>query len=69
MSNARVLQDVGAADVVAQEDLSATWLRDYLINVIEKPARVRSMAEAMKKSAQKNAAGQLADLLERVAGA
>ncbi|HEY5622075.1 MAG TPA: undecaprenyldiphospho-muramoylpentapeptide beta-N-acetylglucosaminyltransferase [Pontiella sp.] len=69
MSNARVLQDAAAADVVAQEDLSATWLRDYLINVIEKPARLRKMAEAMKKSAQNNAAGQLADLLERVAGA
>jgi len=68
MSNARVLQDVGAADVVAQEDLSATWLRDYLINVAQKPDRLRLMAEAMKKSAQKNAAGQLADLLEQVAG-
>ena len=30
MSNARVMQDSGAADVVAQEALSATWLRDYL---------------------------------------
>jgi UDP-N-acetylglucosamine:LPS N-acetylglucosamine transferase len=64
-----VLQDAGAADVVSQEDLSATWLRDYLINVMENPARLRQMAEAMKKSAQDNAAGKLADLLEQVAGA
>jgi UDP-N-acetylglucosamine--N-acetylmuramyl-(pentapeptide) pyrophosphoryl-undecaprenol N-acetylglucosamine transferase len=68
MSNARVLQDAGAADVVAQEDMSPTWLADYLVNVFEKPERIERMAVAMKKRAQSNAAEQLADLLERVAG-
>ena len=68
MSNARVLQDVGAADVVAQEDLSATWLRDYLMNVSEKPARLERMAVAMKKRGQSDASARLADLLEKVAG-
>lgn len=67
MSNARVLQDSGAADVVAQEDLSATWLCDYLVNVFEKPERLKRMSNAMHKRAQTNAAEQLADLLERVA--
>ena len=69
MSNARVMQDSGAADVVAQEDLSATWLCDYLVNVAQKPERLERMAAAMKKRAQADAAEQLADLLERVAGA
>ncbi len=68
MGNARVLQDAGAADVVAQEDLTATWLRDYLVNVSEKPARLERMGIAMKKRAPGNAAGRLADLLEKVAG-
>lgn len=66
MSNARVLQDAAAADVVAQEDLTATWLRDYIVNVSEKPARIARMAAAMKKRAQSDAAEKLADLVERV---
>jgi len=69
MSNARVLQDFGAADVVAQEDLTATWLCDYLVNVFQKPERLDRMTAAMKKRAQTDAADRLADLLERVAGA
>ncbi|MEA2068344.1 MAG: undecaprenyldiphospho-muramoylpentapeptide beta-N-acetylglucosaminyltransferase [Verrucomicrobiota bacterium] len=69
MSNARILQDSGAADVVAQEDLTSTWLRDYLVSVSQKPARLERMAAAMKKSAQSDAAARLADLLEKVAGA
>ncbi|VGO14504.1 UDP-N-acetylglucosamine--N-acetylmuramyl-(pentapeptide) pyrophosphoryl-undecaprenol N-acetylglucosamine transferase [Pontiella desulfatans] len=69
MSNARILQDAKAADVVAQEDLSASWLRDYLVNVSEKPARLERMAVAMKKRGQSDAAARLADLLEKVAGA
>lgn len=69
MGNARALQDSGAADVVAQEDLTATWLRDYLVNVSEKPERLERMVAAMRKRAQINASGRLADLLERVAEA
>jgi UDP-N-acetylglucosamine--N-acetylmuramyl-(pentapeptide) pyrophosphoryl-undecaprenol N-acetylglucosamine transferase len=69
LSNARALQDSGAADVVAQEDLTATWLRDYLINVSQRPERLEHMATAMKKRAQTHAAERLADLLEQVGGA
>ncbi|HEY5653725.1 MAG TPA: undecaprenyldiphospho-muramoylpentapeptide beta-N-acetylglucosaminyltransferase [Pontiella sp.] len=69
MSNARILQDAGAADVVAQQDLTDTWLRDYLINVSQKPERLERMAVAMKRRAQSDAAVQLADLMEKVAGA
>ncbi len=69
MSNARALQDSGAADVVAQADLSATWLRDYLLSVSQQPERLEHMAAAMKKRAQTNAAERLAELLEQVVGA
>ena len=69
MGNARVLQDFSAADVVAQSDLTASWLRDYLVSVTEKPERLERMASAMKKRAQPNASGRLADLLEKVGGA
>ncbi len=65
MGNARVLQDVAAADVVAQDDLSATWLCDYIASVSEQPERLERMSAAMKKRAQSNAAARLADLLER----
>ena len=68
MGNARVLQDFCAADVIAQEDLTSTWLRDYLVRIYEKPERLGHMAAAMKKRAQPNAAGRLADLLEKVGG-
>lgn len=68
MCNARILQDSGAADVVAQEDLTATWLRDYLLNVFENPERLARMKMAMRKRAESNAAERLADLLEKVAG-
>lgn len=69
MGNARALQDSAAADVVAQEDLTASWLRDYLVSVSEKPERLDHMVAAMKKRAQINASGRLADLLEKVGGA
>jgi len=68
MGNARALQDSAAADVVAQGDLTASWLRDYLVSVSEKPDRLEHMVAAMKKRAQINASGRLADLLEKVGG-
>lgn len=68
MSNARILQDSTAADVVDQRDLTATWLRDYLINVSEKPGRLERMSTAMKKRGQSDAAQQLANLIEKVGG-
>jgi UDP-N-acetylglucosamine--N-acetylmuramyl-(pentapeptide) pyrophosphoryl-undecaprenol N-acetylglucosamine transferase len=69
MGNARALQDSSAADVVSQEDLTASWLRDYLVNISEKPERLERMVAAMKKRAQINAAERLSDLLEKVGGA
>ena len=69
MGNARALQDSGAADVVAQEDLTDSWLSDYLVSVAEKPERLLHMVVAMKNRAQTHAVVRLADLLERVGGA
>ena len=67
MGNARILQDFCAADVVAEDALTASWLRDYLVSVSQKPERLARMAAAMKKRAQPDAAAKLADLLEKVA--
>jgi UDP-N-acetylglucosamine--N-acetylmuramyl-(pentapeptide) pyrophosphoryl-undecaprenol N-acetylglucosamine transferase len=69
MSNARIMQDTGAADVVSQEDLTSSWLRDYLMSVSEKPERLERMSAEMKKRSQSDAAAQLASLLENVCGA
>jgi len=69
MGNARVLQDFHAADVVAEGDLTGSWLRDYLVSVSQKPERLENMAAAMKKRAQPDASSRLADLLEKVGGA
>lgn len=69
MGNARVFQDFCAADVVAEGDLTVSWLRDYLVNVSQKPERLERMSAAMEKRAQPNAAAALADLLEQVGGA
>ena len=68
MANARILQDFGAADVIAEDALSASWLRDYLVNLQEKPERIERMSAAMKRRAQPRAAERLADLLEEVGG-
>ena len=68
MGNARVLQDFCAADVVAEGDLTGSWLRDYLVSVSKKPERLENMSAAMEKRAQPNASGRLADLLEKVGG-
>jgi UDP-N-acetylglucosamine--N-acetylmuramyl-(pentapeptide) pyrophosphoryl-undecaprenol N-acetylglucosamine transferase len=68
MGNARLLQDISAADVIAESDLTSSWLRDYLISISEKPERLENMASAMEKRAQPYAAGRLSDLLEKVCG-
>jgi UDP-N-acetylglucosamine:LPS N-acetylglucosamine transferase len=69
MGNARVLQDAGAADVVAQDALTESWLRDYLVSVSRNPERLEKMSIATHKRAQPNASARLADLLEKVCGA
>lgn len=67
MGNARALQDTGAADVIAQEDLTSSWLRDYIESVIQKPERLERMRVALIKRVQPDSAARLADLLEKVA--
>ncbi len=67
MGNARMLQDAGAADVVAQEGLTADRLCDGLIRFLEAPERLERMARSAKCQARIKAAEQVADLLEQVA--
>ena len=66
--NARAMEKVGAADVVPESDLSASWLKDYVSQCIRNPSRLARMSAATRQRAQDRGAEALADLLERVAG-
>lgn len=66
-ANARAMERVGAADVVADEDLRAAWLTEYLLARLRDPAKLSQMSEASRSRAQHNGAGALADLVERSA--
>jgi UDP-N-acetylglucosamine--N-acetylmuramyl-(pentapeptide) pyrophosphoryl-undecaprenol N-acetylglucosamine transferase len=66
-ANARALEKAGTADVVAEKDLSAPWLEEYLAAVIDDRRRLDRMRAALKGRVTPNAADRLADLVEGVA--
>lgn len=66
-ANARAMEKVGAAEVVPESDLSATWLRDYVGQCIQTPSRLARMSAATRQRAHSRSAEALADLLEQVA--
>jgi UDP-N-acetylglucosamine--N-acetylmuramyl-(pentapeptide) pyrophosphoryl-undecaprenol N-acetylglucosamine transferase len=61
--NAASPESAGAALVIKDEDLNAEILTESINLLIRDPARLRSMAEAMKKTARPNAARDLANLV------
>jgi UDP-N-acetylglucosamine--N-acetylmuramyl-(pentapeptide) pyrophosphoryl-undecaprenol N-acetylglucosamine transferase len=65
-ANARALEKRGAADVVAERDLSEEWLRDYLHEVVQDGSRRDRMRTALRERADIEGAQKLADLLVRV---
>lgn len=67
-ANARALEKAGAADVVAENDLSAPWLADYVTESLRNPKRLARMSAAMKSRTPGRAAERLADLVEECAG-
>ena len=67
MYNARALEKAGAADVVAEVDLSSDWLQDYVGECLEDPGRLASMSAAARRLTDKSAAKALADLVEKTA--
>ncbi|MBW7908789.1 MAG: undecaprenyldiphospho-muramoylpentapeptide beta-N-acetylglucosaminyltransferase [Kiritimatiellae bacterium] len=66
--NARAMERAGAADVVADVDLSAEWLAEYLLARLRDPAKREQMSRAARARAQRSGAAALADLVERSAG-
>lgn len=68
MANARALEKGGAADVVADRDLTASWLASYLAERRGQPERVASMGQAARGRIHAEGADQLATLVERIGG-
>lgn len=67
MANARAMEKAGAADVVADADLSEAWLAEYLAARLLDPDKRQAMSAAVRSRAQANGAAALADLVERSA--
>jgi len=66
--NARLLTDVGAADVIAEDDLTVESLADMLAKLLSDPKRLAHMAAAARSAAVPDAAERLADVVEQAAG-
>lgn len=66
-ANARALEKAGAADVVAESDLSAEWLVDYITDCIRTPSRLARMSAASRRRAMRHGAEALADVVEQAA--
>ena len=65
LKNAMVLHKYGAADVISEKNLSKIFLENYLIDIISHPKKVTNKSDNAKKLYQKNAANELADLVEK----
>lgn len=63
-ANASVLVDVGAAEMITDEDLSGARLGAALESLIADPARREAMARACKQVARPDAAQRVADVVE-----
>ena len=66
MLNARALEKAGAADVIAQKDLTVDWLTSYLSQMISDPERRRKQIYSATQLAKINAADAVSTLLEQV---
>ena len=65
--NAKLLVDVGAAEVVAEKNLTPERLAQAIQRLAEEPAALSQAAAAARSVARPDAAERLADLVERVA--
>ena len=66
-ANARALEDAGAADRVAQSELTSEWLADYLDRCRRDEPRRAGMQAALRALAVPDAAVKLAALVEETA--
>ncbi|HMP75548.1 MAG TPA: UDP-N-acetylglucosamine--N-acetylmuramyl-(pentapeptide) pyrophosphoryl-undecaprenol N-acetylglucosamine transferase [Kiritimatiellia bacterium] len=64
-ANAQEMEKDGAADLVADADLTAAWLVEYLHARLRDPERRARMSRAARARAEYSGASRLADLVER----
>lgn len=62
--NAKALVEAGAAEVIAEDDLTVDSLTMALRGILETPGRLTAMALAARSAALPDAAARLADLVE-----
>ncbi|QGM45695.1 UDP-N-acetylglucosamine--N-acetylmuramyl-(pentapeptide) pyrophosphoryl-undecaprenol N-acetylglucosamine transferase [Methylocystis heyeri] len=68
-NNAAVLQSVGGAEVVRQENFTPRYLTERLMQFLADPEALRRGGENARKAGVADAAERLADLVEKTAGA
>ncbi|CAB4878408.1 unannotated protein [freshwater metagenome] len=65
--NARILASVGAAVVVPENQLSARALADIVVDLVDNPTSLETMAAAAHHAGDAHRSGRLGALIERVA--
>lgn len=68
VDNARVLVDVGAAEMVLSSELEPELLATRLAELLEAPERLIAMAEEARKLSHPHAVDEIADRIEELAG-
>jgi UDP-N-acetylglucosamine--N-acetylmuramyl-(pentapeptide) pyrophosphoryl-undecaprenol N-acetylglucosamine transferase len=65
--NAEAMHRAGAADVVAEKDLEAEWLAEYLEGCLHTPSRLERISRAAKALGHASSARELAECVEKAA--
>lgn len=68
-TNARALQDAGAARMIEEKDLTGPALAEELSALVDAPSRIAEMEDAARGLGRPDAAARVADLLETTGGA
>jgi UDP-N-acetylglucosamine--N-acetylmuramyl-(pentapeptide) pyrophosphoryl-undecaprenol N-acetylglucosamine transferase len=63
-SNARALQEAGAARMIEEKDLTGEMLARTVLDALETPGRLEAMEDAARAVGRPDAAARVADLLE-----
>ena len=63
-TNAHLLVDVGAAELVSDDDVDSPLFSDALLTLIDEPAKREAMRAAAASLGQAQAAAALADVVE-----
>lgn len=67
-ANARAMERIGAAQRIAERDLTEEWLSAYVVDAVAQGNRLDRMRKAAREHASLSAADRLADLVEEVGG-